>query len=107
MTSGCRAQDARQQGVGHRTPSAGRQDGRTQDRETKVQGWKSVDGSPMDGNSWTEVRQMEVQRTKIDTATSEVTTSQLARELCGNGDGNVELQQCKLALLQHCKLAAL
>jgi hypothetical protein len=28
---------------------------------------------------------------KMDTATSEVTTPQLARELCGDGDGNVEL----------------
>jgi hypothetical protein len=32
---------------------------------------------------------------------------QLARELCGDGNGNVELQRCKLALLQHCKLATL
>jgi hypothetical protein len=36
-----------------------------------------------------------------------ITTPQFARELCGNGDGNVELQRCKLALLQHCKLATL
>jgi hypothetical protein len=51
-----------------------------------------VDGSPWTG---------------IGTATSEVTTPQLARELCGDGDGNVELQRCKLALLQQCKLATL
>jgi hypothetical protein len=44
---------------------------------------------------------------EIGTATSEVTTPQLARELCGDGDGNVELQRCKLALLHHCKLATL
>jgi hypothetical protein len=42
-------------------------------------------------NSWTE----------IGTATSEVTTPQLC------GDGNMELQRCKLALLQHCRLATL
>jgi hypothetical protein len=47
------------------------------------------------------------QRTKIGSATSEVTTPQLARELCGDGDGNVELQRCKLATLQHCKLTTL
>jgi hypothetical protein len=59
----------------------------------EVQGQKSVDK-----NSWTEVRGrksvdgspwMKVRRTKISTATSEVTTPQLAYELCGNGDGNV------------------
>jgi len=49
---------------------------------------------------------MKVQRTKIGSATSEVTTPQLACELCGDGDGNVELQWCKLALLQHCKLVS-
>jgi hypothetical protein len=35
----------------------------------------------MDESPWTE----------MGTATSEVTTPQLARELCGDGDGNVEL----------------
>jgi hypothetical protein len=30
-------------------------------------------------------------RTKIGTTTSKVTTPQLARELCGNGNGNVVL----------------
>jgi hypothetical protein len=60
------------------------------------------DAGPTDGSLWTEVR-----GTGIGTATSEVTTPQLARELCGDGDGNVELQRCKLALLQHCKLATL
>jgi len=44
---------------------------------------------------------------EIGTATSKVTTPQLARELCGDGSGNVELQRCKLTLLQHCKLATL
>jgi hypothetical protein len=44
---------------------------------------------------------------EIGTATSKVTMPQLARELCGDGDGNVELQRCKLTLLQHCKLATL
>jgi hypothetical protein len=53
----------------------------TKVRWTEVQGRKSKDGSP----------RTEVPRTKIGTATSEVTTPQLARELCGNGDGNVEL----------------
>ncbi len=63
-----------------------------------------------------EVRRAKVRRMKVNgrspwmeigTATSEVTTPQLARELCGDGDGNVELQRCKLALLHHCKLATL
>jgi len=63
-----------------------------------------------------EVRQAKVRRMKVNgrsswmeigTAMSEVTTPQLAHELCGDGDGNVELQRCKLALLHHCKLATL
>jgi len=62
----------------------------------------STNGSPTDESPGTKVP-----RTKIGTATSEVTTPQLARELCGDGNGNVELQRCKLALLQHYKLATL
>jgi hypothetical protein len=60
------------------------------------------DVGPTDRSSWTEV-----QRTKINNATSEVTTPQLARELYGDGNGNMELQWCKLALLQHYKLTTL
>jgi hypothetical protein len=65
-----------------------------------------MDESLTDGSPWTKVNGRNPW-TEIGTSTSEVTTSQFAREFCGNGNGNVELQRCKLALLQHCKLATL
>jgi len=47
------------------------------------------DAGPQDHT--TQDQRTEVQRMKIGNATSEVTTAQLARELCGDGDDNVEL----------------
>jgi len=48
-------------------------------RRTEVRGQKSSDG------------QKSVDESRPTDGSPEVTTPQLTRELCGNGDGNVEL----------------
>jgi hypothetical protein len=86
--SGCKAQNNRAQDIGWHGAvrrTSGQHDigcqGAGRRTVGPTDGSRPTDKSPTDGSPWT----------KMGTATSEVTTPQLTRELCDDGDGNVEL----------------